>query len=108
MQIFAIIFNEILKNQLDQINNSKHEDFLYKELYQSVDNQVQLMGPSPGENQNFVVYDFRGKSTPEIVAEFNERESDELSIETVQQPNIEIRENKVKSKVSTYMLFKFR
>ena len=108
MQIFAIIFNEILKNQLDQINNSKHEDFLYKELYQSVDNQVQLMGPSPGENQNFVVYDFRGKSTPEIVAEFNKHESDELSIETVQQPNIEIRENTVKLKVSTYMLFIFR
>ena len=45
---------------LDNLNNSKHEFNLYKQIFLPEDfKSSDLVGPSPVENQKFIIYDFR-------------------------------------------------
>lgn len=53
-------YKQMLKQQLDLINNSKHEMNLYKDLIESIqDLSISYTIPKPTSDQNMNIHDFR-------------------------------------------------
>lgn len=90
---------DMLNKQLDNVNNSKHELNLYKQVLNTVEDDIKLIGPEPAPDQEYIVHDFRNLGLSQIYSKFNENKNEELSIESISIPIAKVTKFMHKSKV---------